>query len=105
MSINLEFNARLSHIEKVKKDLRTQYNSLKTRLKENSTLELSTKETAVRHAKAMHDYANEHYLEVKLQVEEWRKINIIAKQVISNMRSVKNYTTKIYNICGYRCDF
>ena len=44
----------------------------------------------------MYEYANKHYLEVKLQaVRDGEKVNLLAKQLVSSMNSVRNYTTKI----------
>jgi len=105
MSMNIEFNARLAHIEEVKGDLRKKYNTLKRELKENLGIDKYKKDRVVKNAKAMYEYANKHYLEVKLQAEEWRRINLIAKQLVSSMNSVRSYTTKIYNVCGYSYDF
>ena len=100
MSMNLEFNARLTYIEEVKEDLRKKYNTLKRELKENSGFDKDKKDRIVTNAKVMYEYANKHYLEIKLQAVEWRKVNLLAKQLVSSMNSVRNYTTKIYNICG-----
>ena len=92
--MNIEFNAQLTHVEEVKQDLRKKYNILKKEIRKNSGIDKSKKEKAVMNAKAMYDYANKHYLKVKLQAEEWKKINLIAKQLVSSMNSVRSYIKK-----------
>ena len=97
----MQLGTSLSYIEDIKESVQKRYNALKAMLKKYNEIPSGEKNRAVRYAKEMSEDATKHYFKVKHQVEEISKTDRVAKQIVRNMSSIKNYRDKIYKICDY----
>jgi hypothetical protein len=97
----MDLLTKASYIEEIKEALQKRYNSLKSRIKKDGNPSDDTKNKVVKYAREMTEHANQHYYGAKHLIEHAAKTDRVAKQIASNIKSIRSYQEKINNLCGY----
>ncbi len=96
----MELGIKLLHIDEIKGDVVKEYNGLRRELKREGVIYKIKREKSIIFAEQMLRDANDHYFEIKSQVEKLSKTKMSA-QIKRVMKSIRNYKDKIYHICEH----
>ena len=99
----MELWTKASYIEEIKESFQKRYNSLKSELKKEGNILNGKKQRSIAFAEEMARHANLRYYEIKHLMEQASKTDRVAKQIKRNMKSIKSYKEKIYNLFNYDC--
>ena len=97
----MELWVKASYIEEIKEAFEKRYISLKSRMKQDGNLSLGLKQSAVKYTKEMTDHVNQCYYGVKAYIEKAPKNDRVANQIERNIKSIRSYKEKIYNLCDH----
>ena len=97
----MELWVKASYIEEIEEAFEKRYISLKSRMKQDGNLSLGLKQSAIKYTKEMTDHVNQCYYGVKAYIEKAPKNDRVANQIERNIKSIRSYKEKIYNLCDH----
>lgn len=103
--MSIELGIKLSYIEEIRERLIIKRLSLKNELKNYGKIRNNSRKIAIDYTNEMREDARKYYIDIKEYVEENKKSNKLAKQILRHMKSIDGYARKIYEICGYEYNY